>query len=107
MPYKFESNKKKIDIKDDKIVKLKDCTKRLICELYKTGEYSQRKLALEFNVSRRLIQFIICPDKLKQNLDAREKRGGSSIYYNKDKHTKAMKNHRDYKKELDKNGKLV
>ena len=53
-----------------------------------------------FHVSRRLIIFIIDPEKLKHNLDARRANGGSKIYYNKDVHTKAIKEHRDYKKKL-------
>jgi hypothetical protein len=44
-----------------------------------------------FNVSRRLIQFILHPSKHQANLEARKERGGSKIYYKREKHTKAIK----------------
>ena len=101
MPYKFEQ--KHIKKEDDKRVKLDDNDKMLIRSLYKEGCYSQRKLASMFNVSRRLIQFVIDPLKLKANLETRK---GKS-YYDKEKNTAAMKRHRKWKKELDKRGKLI
>jgi hypothetical protein len=61
---------------------------------------SQRRLAKMFNVSRRLIQFILNPESHKKNLERRRELGGSKIYYKKDKHTKAIREHRQYKKEL-------
>ena len=63
---------------------------------------SQRKLALMYKVSRRTIQFILDPDKLKENLKRRKERGGSKIYYVKEKHTETMRNHRNYKQQLSK-----
>ncbi len=53
-----------------------------------------------FKVNKRLIQFILFPERQKRNLELREQRGGSKIYYNKDRHTLAMSEHRKYKKEL-------
>jgi len=44
---------------------------------------SQRKTAQLWGVSRRTIQFITQPDKLKKNKEARAKRGGSKVYYQK------------------------
>lgn len=64
---------------------------------------SQRALAGMFKVSRRLIGFIINPDKLRQNRERRDERGGSSIYYKKEKHTAAIREHRQYKYKLLKN----
>lgn len=58
---------------------------------------SQRKLAKMFSVSKRLIQFIIFPEKLKKSIQARLDRGGSMQYYNKEKNKKYMKKHRNYK----------
>lgn len=107
MPYKFETDRKKIDRKDDKRIKLSIEQKEEIYQKYKTGNYSQRKLAAIYNVNRRLIQFIIDPAKHDQNLKARKERGGSKIYYDKDKNTETMKKHRRYKKELHDQGKLV
>ena len=60
-------------------------------------EFSQRQLAKMFGVSRRLITFILNPQKLVENKQARQIRGGSSIYYSKDPHKTYMKDHRNYK----------
>lgn len=106
MPYKFETDKLTIKKEDDKRVKLDDSSKRLIIELYKTGEYSQRKLAQQFGVSRRLVTFILDPSKLAKNIENRKARGGNKQYYDKDKNTNAMKKHRQYKRRLYKEGKL-
>lgn len=105
MPRKTDS----IPIKNkelDRRIKLTDADRTQIRILYETGDYSQRKLALMFNVSRRLIGFIINPEKLKANLEAREKRGGWKQYYNSEEHAKYVKGHRDYKKKLHQEGKL-
>ena len=96
MPYKHIEYK--IPRDKDRRVKLTEEEREQIREWY--GKISQRKLAKIFNVSRRLITFIGCPEKYKRNLEQREARGGSKIYYDRAKHTKAMKKHRKYKQEL-------
>lgn len=95
MPYKTQ----KIPFNDpflDKRSKLIPCQKEMIVKLSKEG-WSQRKLAERFNVSRRLIQFIIDPKKLEECYQKRVERGGSKKYYIKEKHTEAIRNHRRYK----------
>lgn len=67
---------------------------------------SQRKLAAMYGVSRRTIQFILDPDKIKENLKRREERGGTKAYYDKDKHRVAQQKHREYKRELLDEGKI-
>ncbi len=67
---------------------------------------SQRKCAKMFNVSRRLVQFIWYPEKAEENKLRRAERGGSSQYYDKDSHSKAMKDHRNYKRQLIKENKI-
>jgi len=103
MPRKSDS----IPIKNEKLdrrVKLSDAQKK---EIYKNElDLSQRKLANKYGVSRRTIQFILDPEKLKENLKRREERGGTMVYYDKEKQRNYMKNHRDYKKELH-NRKLI
>lgn len=59
---------------------------------------SKRQLALKFKVSRRLVDFIMNPDREEQNLLLREIRGGWKQYYDKKKHNESMKN---YRKKLD------
>lgn len=100
MPYKFETNHIKLPKDKDRRVKLSLEDKTIISELYKTGNYSQRTLAKQFNVSRRTIQFIIDSSKLEQNKLARELRGGYMTYYDKDKNTEYIRNHRKYKKTI-------
>ena len=100
MPHIFETQHLKIPKEHDKRVKLTHEDKELIKHLYETTDTSQRKLATQFGVSKRLIQFILDPEKYKANLQAREARGGSKQYYNKETHTKTMKANRSYKKAL-------
>jgi len=98
MPSKID----KISIDDaflKKSAKLLPCQKEMIVYWNNRGS-SQRKLALMFNVSRRLIQFILDPSKHQANLEARKERGGSKIYYKREKHTLAVKEHRKYKTKL-------
>lgn len=102
MPYKCE--KLHIKREDDKRVKLSLEDREQIKQLY--GKISQRKLAKMFNVSRRLIQFIGDPIKKQKDLLNLKLRGGSRIYYDKNKHTKAIREHRRRKQKLYLAGKL-
>lgn len=69
---------------------------------------STRSLAKEYSISRRLVQFILDPEKLKACYQRRVERGGSKYYYDNGikgaKWRAIMKNHRDYKEELYKLG---
>lgn len=96
MPYKHIHYK--IKEGDDKRIKLTDSDRLEIKKAY--GKVSQRKLAKFYGVSRRLIIFIGCPEKQKENLQRREERGGTMNYYSKEKHRIAMKKHRQHKQEL-------
>jgi hypothetical protein len=103
MPYKSE----KIKIaggKYDRRVKLTSEQKKEI-HANELG-LSQRKLAVNYGVSRRTIQFILDPEKLKENLKRRKERGGSKQYYNKEEWVKTMKEHREYKQDLKLKGKI-
>jgi hypothetical protein len=71
MPYKWATDKIPMPAKYDKRKKLTEEQKEEIRALY--GLVSQRNLAKMFNVSRRTIQFIGCPEKLKKNREARKK----------------------------------
>ena len=61
---------------------------------------SQRRIADIFHVSRRLIQFVIDPSKHEDNLERRKERGGSSAYYDREAHAKAMRVHRKRKDDI-------
>lgn len=107
MPHIFETQHLKIPREHDKRIKLTQEQKELIKHLYKTTDTSQRKLATQFGVSRRLIQFILDPEKQKANLQAIEARGGSKQYYDKETNKKRMKAHREHKKALYEEGILL
>jgi DNA-binding transcriptional ArsR family regulator len=100
MPYKFEIDKVKLPEGKDRRVKLSVDDKEVVKALYATGNISTYKLAEDFGVSRRTIQFILDPEKKKANLERLEERGGWKVYYDKDKHNEYMTNHRQYKKEV-------
>jgi hypothetical protein len=99
MPHKFDN----IPINNpehDKRVKLTDDDREGIREDYSTGMFSQRDLAAKYGVSKRLIQFVLNPEKAeiaKQQFQERQKDGR---YYDREKHNEYMKSHRDHKKEL-------
>ena len=103
MPYKSE----KIKIsgtKHDRRVKLTSEQKK---EIYANVlGLSQRKLATMYGVSRRTIQFILDPEKLKENIKRREERGGSKQYYKPDEWAETMKEHRRYKQDLKLKGEI-
>jgi predicted DNA-binding protein (UPF0251 family) len=99
MPYKFE----KIPInnpKNDKRVKLTDEDRDNIREEYASGLISQNNLAKKYGVSKRLVQFILNPEKqeiAKQQFAERQKDGR---YYDREKHNEYVRSHREHKKDL-------
>lgn len=93
--------------KHDRRVKVTPQQKVEIRALYEAGGISQRKLALMFGVSRRLISFILFPEKQAENIKLRQERGGTMRYYDKEKHRKTVKEHREYKEKLYKKGKIT
>jgi transposase len=96
MPYKTEKIKLDCPFLDNRI-KLLPCQKEMVMYWHERG-FSQRKIAKMFNVSRRLITFIIDPIKKINNLKRREERGGTMIYYKGGKEwSETMKKHRKHK----------
>jgi hypothetical protein len=83
----------------DRRVKLLPCQRERVIVMHKEGA-SINSIARMFNVNKRLIQFIIFPERQKLNLEHRKDRGGSSIYYDRQKHTDAVREHRNYKKQI-------
>lgn len=84
----------------DKRVKLTEEDKKNIIKEYESGTISITSLGKKYGVSKRLIQFILFPErkeKAKKLFAERQKEGR---YYDHKKHAEQMKKHRDYKKEL-------
>lgn len=104
MPYK--SSQIKIEgTQYDKRIKLFPEDKEEIKKLHSEGA-SIRSLAKSFKVSRRLIQFIIFPERHQKNIEDRKARGGSKYYYKTETHTEYMKTHRSHKQKLYLEGKI-
>ncbi len=68
------------------------------------GHLSTRKAARQFNVSRRLIQFIWYPERLEHNRMLRKLRG--TKYNTREELTRAVANLRQYKRKLLEEGKV-
>jgi transcriptional regulator with XRE-family HTH domain len=106
MPYKSE----KIKIAGteyDRRMKLTQEDKAYIRFLREQEKMSQRELAAMFGVSRRLITFIIDPEKEKRNKQrAKELRAEGRYKYTKDEWASVMRQHRRYKQTLYNNGKI-
>ena len=79
--------------------KLLDCQKERILAMYGEG-VSITQLGKIFHVNKRTIQFLLFPERLVKNKELRKIRGGSKQYYIKEKHTEAIREHRDYKKRV-------
>jgi len=88
----------------DQRIKLSVEQKKEIIERYHCEGLPQRKLAKIYGVDRRLISFIINPVAYEENLKRRAERGGTAIYYDKEKHRGYMKSHRRYKNRLHREG---
>ncbi len=83
-------------------IKLLNCHKEMIPIWYANGS-SITSIAKMLNVNKRNIQFILFPERKLKNIQDRKDRGGWEQYYNKNNHTEAIKEHRNYKKEIFKN----
>lgn len=105
MPY--TSEKLKIaGSKFDRRIKLTTFDKEKIVEIYALGQSSINQIARDFHVSKRLIQFVLFPERQTKNIQYRKERGGSKQYYNKNKHRESMKDTRHYKQDLKLRGQI-
>lgn len=80
----------------DRRCKLSEIDKNDIIKLHKSG-VSIHQIAHIYDVNRRLIQFLLYPDRKAKNIKLRLERGGSSIYYDRKKHNQSIKNLREHK----------
>lgn len=83
----------------DRRIKISKEEHPYIRQRYKDGE-GVRLLARVYGVDKRLIQFILHPERQKLNLELRKQRGGSKKYYDKSKWKMVMREHRAYKKTI-------
>ena len=104
MPRKSENmriNNKKFDRR----IKLTEQDRENIKSEHRQGN-SIHSLAKKYNVSRRTIQFTLFSERKEKARQDYKERRKDGRYYNRDKHKEYMKNHRDYKHELYKDGKI-
>ena len=105
MPYKSE--KIKLSKEQDRRIKLTDEQREEIKVKYTTGLYSQRKLAEEYHVSRRLITFVLDEEKAKKAAEQlKERRADGRYKPTKEEWAETMRKHRKYKQDLFLNGEL-
>ena len=57
-------------------------------------------IARLYGVSKRLIQFVIFPDRAEKNKELRAVRGGSKRYYDRERNRLAQKDTRNYKQKI-------
>ena len=105
MPYKSE--KIKLSRSQDRRIKLTDEQREEIRHKYSTGLYSQRALAKEYKVSRRLITFVIDNEKYQKCREQfKERRANGKYKPDKEEWAKTMREHRHYKQKLYLDGEL-
>ena len=105
MPYKSE--KIKLPKEHDRRIKLTDEQREEIRMKYSTGLYSQRALAREYGVSRRLISFVLDDTKYQKCKEQFKERKADGRYKpDKETWAKTMREHRQYKQKLYTSGKL-
>lgn len=100
MPYAFEYKKIPLPKNKDRRRKLSDSQREEIKDKYATGNYSIHSLAKEYNVSRRLIQFTLFPERLERAKEIYKKNSAGGRYYNKEKNTIRKRNYRRYKQQV-------
>lgn len=89
----------KLKASEDKRVKLTDEDRKEIVRLRDEG-WSWGRLAERFGVSKRLIDFTLHPEKVEENKRLRRERllNDPQRYYDREKHSRAVKNLRTRKK---------
>ena len=103
MPYKSE--KIKLPEQLDRRRKLTEEQKKEIRKKYGTGFYSLNGLAKEYSVSKKLILIIVNPESKRKN-DQRIKDHWRDYQETGEEHNKTIREHRHYKQELYKSGKI-
>lgn len=106
MPYKSE--KIKLSKEQDRRIKLTEEQRQSIKNEYASGLVSQRELARKYNVSRRLISFVL--DEKKAEIVAqqlKERRKDGRYKPPKEEWAAIIREHRRYKQKLYKDGKLL
>jgi transposase len=84
----------------DRRMKLLPCQKERMKWMYENSGLSYNQLAKKYGVSKRLIILYANPEIEEHSKDLYRQRRKDGRYYKKDKHTKAIREHRNYKKDI-------
>lgn len=103
MPYKSETQHKKIPLELDRRIKLTDDQREDIRNLYGSWLYSQNSIARLFWVHRKTIYNVVNPEKYQAQLDRYSKEKIFQKYYNSEIHKEAMRKTRRYRAWIEKN----
>lgn len=95
MPYKHESEGRHLPPDKDRRRKLTPEERQAIRD--NPEGLGPTALAQRYRVSKRLVQFIRHPERLRANLEARAARGGWRQYYDVEEHREAMKSTRQHR----------
>lgn len=99
MPYKIDTDKVRLPRNKDRRIKLTDEDRKEIRELHKLW-VSQSALARQYDVSRRLISFVVYPERYEKAKAQFRERQQTWRYYNKEKNTKAVRKTRRYRQRV-------
>jgi len=83
----------------DRRIRLSESDKKEIIDAWRSG-VSIHQLSRDYHISRRTIQFILFPERKERNYELRTQRGGSKIYYDRNKWRAIMRKHREHKRQL-------
>lgn len=95
MPYKHESEGRHLPPDKDRRRKLTPEQRQAIRD--NPEGLGPTALALQYGVSKRLVQFILDPAKHAANLEARQRRGGWRQYYRAPEHAEAVRATRQHR----------
>ena len=99
MPYKFDTDKIKLPRESDRRVKLTDDNKAHISLLHEQG-LSQRTIAKCVGCSRKMVVFILYPERYEHAKALYKERRKDGRYYDRKKHTQHVSTYRKHKKEF-------
>ena len=103
----YKSEKIKIaGTKHDRRVKLTPEQRFEIRHMHEFLGTSYNSLARMYSVSKRLVQFVCCPEKEEEARRRFKELRADGRYYNKEKHTASVRDLRRYKQSLFINGEI-
>lgn len=101
MPYAHI--RKKIPRALDRRVKVSETTRENIKTMFYFERLAQREIARRTGVSRRMVNFIIYPERMKRNAEQHKERRKDGRYYDPKTWPSVQREHRHYKQSIKNN----